>query len=58
MTVTFSGHYNISWSSKYDFFALKGKLQYELRYRKQGDPWTLVRPVENQGEEGTGREQY
>lgn len=41
VTVTFSGHYNISWSSKYDFFALKGKLQYELRYRKLGDPWTL-----------------
>uniref|UniRef100_A0A8C3WNI2 Interleukin 21 receptor n=1 Tax=Catagonus wagneri TaxID=51154 RepID=A0A8C3WNI2_9CETA len=41
VTVTFSGHYNISWSSSYNFFALKGKLQYELRYRKLGDPWAL-----------------
>ncbi|XP_006201288.1 interleukin-21 receptor [Vicugna pacos] len=41
VTVTFSGHYNISWSSSYDLFALKGKLQYELRYRKRGDPWAL-----------------
>lgn len=39
VTVTFSGHYNISWSSDYNVFALKGKLQYELRYRKLGDPW-------------------
>ncbi|XP_058892141.1 interleukin-21 receptor isoform X1 [Kogia breviceps] len=41
VTVTFSGHYNISWSSNYNFYALKGKLQYELRYRKLGDPWAL-----------------
>ncbi|XP_019573651.2 interleukin-21 receptor [Rhinolophus sinicus] len=41
VTVTFSGRYNISWSSNYDSFALKGKLQYELQYRKLGDPWTL-----------------
>ncbi|EPQ10248.1 Interleukin-21 receptor [Myotis brandtii] len=40
VTVTFSEHYNISWSSNYDSYALKGKLQYELRYRKRGDPWT------------------
>ncbi|XP_037670699.1 interleukin-21 receptor [Choloepus didactylus] len=44
VTVTFSGHYNISWSSDYDdpaFYALKGKLQYELQYRNRGDPWAL-----------------
>ncbi|XP_016071704.1 PREDICTED: interleukin-21 receptor [Miniopterus natalensis] len=41
VTVTFSGRYNISWSSNYDLYGLKGKLQYELRYRKQGDLWTL-----------------
>ncbi|XP_057605676.1 interleukin-21 receptor [Hippopotamus amphibius kiboko] len=41
VTVTFSGCYNISWSSNYSFYALKGKLQYELRYRKLGDPWAL-----------------
>lgn len=41
VTVTFSGHYNISWSSNYEAFALKGKLQYELQYRRLGDPWTL-----------------
>ncbi|XP_070269521.1 interleukin-21 receptor isoform X3 [Myotis yumanensis] len=40
VTVTFSEHYNISWSSNYDSYSLKGKLQYELRYRKRGDPWT------------------
>lgn len=40
VTVTFSGHYNISWSSNYDSYPLKGKLQYELQYRKRGDPWT------------------
>lgn len=49
MTVTFSGHYDVSWSSDYNFFALKGKLQYELRYRKLGDPWALVRPSEDWG---------
>lgn len=47
VTVTFSGHYNISWSSDYNLFALKGKLQYELRYRKLGDPWAQVRPLED-----------
>ncbi|KAK2499104.1 hypothetical protein MC885_015287 [Smutsia gigantea] len=44
VTVTFSGSYNISWSSNYDsynFYVLKGKLQYELQYRKLGDPWAL-----------------
>ncbi|XP_059934928.1 interleukin-21 receptor [Mesoplodon densirostris] len=41
VTVTCSGHYNISWSSNYNFYALQGKLQYELRYRKLGDPWAL-----------------
>uniref|UniRef100_A0A8C0KDP7 Interleukin 21 receptor n=1 Tax=Canis lupus dingo TaxID=286419 RepID=A0A8C0KDP7_CANLU len=44
VTVTFSGHYNISWSSSYNSYALKGKLQYELRYRKQGRSWALVSP--------------
>lgn len=40
MTVTFSEGYNISWSSSDDdAFALKGKLQYELQYRSQGDSW-------------------
>ena len=55
MTVTFSGQYNISWSSNYNFYALKGKLQYELRYRKLGDPWALVRPSEDWGEVGVAR---
>ncbi|XP_038395917.1 interleukin-21 receptor [Canis lupus familiaris] len=41
VTVTFSGHYNISWSSSYNSYPLKGKLQYELRYRKQGRSWAL-----------------
>lgn len=41
ITVTFSGRYNISWSSNYDSLALKDKLQYELQYRKLGDLWTL-----------------
>ncbi|XP_066236119.1 interleukin-21 receptor [Saccopteryx leptura] len=42
VTVTFSdGRYNISWSSHYDSYTFKGKLQYELQYRKRGDPWTL-----------------
>ncbi|XP_044089488.1 interleukin-21 receptor isoform X1 [Neovison vison] len=44
VTVTFSGHYNISWGSSYDSYALKGKLQYELRYRKRGRPWAPQRP--------------
>lgn len=54
MTVTFSGHYNISWSSNYDSFALKGKLQYELQYRKLGDPWSLVRESRRIKERGEG----
>ncbi|XP_004450519.2 interleukin-21 receptor [Dasypus novemcinctus] len=44
VTVTFSGSYNVSWSSDYDdptFYALKGKLQYELQYRNRADPWAL-----------------
>ncbi|XP_004439412.1 PREDICTED: interleukin-21 receptor isoform X1 [Ceratotherium simum simum] len=41
VTVTFSGRYNISWSSNYDSYALKGKLQYELRYRRRGEPRAL-----------------
>ncbi|XP_039113449.1 interleukin-21 receptor [Hyaena hyaena] len=41
VTVTFSEHYNISWDSNHDSYPLKGKLQHELRYRKQGDPWAL-----------------
>ncbi|CAK6444917.1 unnamed protein product [Pipistrellus nathusii] len=40
VTVTFSGQYNISWSAASDVYPLRGKLQYELQYRKQGDPWT------------------
>ncbi|XP_008054428.1 interleukin-21 receptor [Carlito syrichta] len=42
VTVTFSGSYHISWRSDYEhpsFYALKGKLQYELQYRNRGDPW-------------------
>ncbi|XP_021556068.1 interleukin-21 receptor [Neomonachus schauinslandi] len=42
VTVTFSEYCNISWSSNYDFFTLKGKLQYELRYRKLGGPRALA----------------
>lgn len=49
VTVTFSGHYNISWGSSYDSYALKGKLQYELRYRKRGRPWAPVRLPETRG---------
>ncbi|KAM6155910.1 interleukin-21 receptor [Rhynchocyon petersi] len=43
LTVTFSGHYNFSWSSDYEDPAslLKGKLQYELQYRNRADPWAL-----------------
>ncbi|XP_029803091.1 interleukin-21 receptor [Suricata suricatta] len=41
VTVTFSEHYNVSWDSSHDSYPLKGKLQHELRYRKQGDPWAL-----------------
>ncbi|XP_012500458.1 PREDICTED: interleukin-21 receptor [Propithecus coquereli] len=44
VTVTFSEHYNVSWRSDYEdpaFYALKGKLQYELQYRNRGDPWAL-----------------
>ncbi|XP_003795899.1 interleukin-21 receptor [Otolemur garnettii] len=44
VTVTFMGHYNVSWCSDYeepDFYALKGKLQYELQYRNRGDPSAL-----------------
>lgn len=54
MTVTFSGHYNISWSSNYDSYPLKGKLQYELQYRKRGDPWTQVRLQRMGGRAGGG----
>ncbi|KAG8513541.1 Interleukin-21 receptor [Galemys pyrenaicus] len=45
VTVTFSGQYNISWSSSSEAYALEGKLQYELRYRQQpgylwaSSPW-------------------
>ncbi|XP_062957379.1 interleukin-21 receptor [Cynocephalus volans] len=44
VTVTFSGLYNVSWRSDYEdpaFYALRGKLQYELQYRNRGDPWAL-----------------
>ncbi|KAM6166293.1 interleukin-21 receptor [Erethizon dorsatum] len=44
VTVTFSGHYNISWRSDYEdpvFYALRGKLQYELQYRNRADPLAL-----------------
>ncbi|XP_006859957.1 PREDICTED: interleukin-21 receptor [Chrysochloris asiatica] len=44
VTVTFSDHYNISWSSDYEdavSYTLKGKLQYELQYRSRSAPWTL-----------------
>uniref|UniRef100_F7BSP0 Interleukin 21 receptor n=1 Tax=Equus caballus TaxID=9796 RepID=F7BSP0_HORSE len=41
VTVTFSGLYNISWSSSYDSYGLQGKLQYELQYKMRGDPWAL-----------------
>ncbi|XP_042778188.1 interleukin-21 receptor isoform X1 [Panthera leo] len=41
VTVTFSEHYNVSWDSNHDSYPLKGKLQHELRYRRQGDPWAL-----------------
>uniref|UniRef100_A0A8C9UNS6 Interleukin 21 receptor n=1 Tax=Spermophilus dauricus TaxID=99837 RepID=A0A8C9UNS6_SPEDA len=42
VTVTFSGHYNVSWCSDYEepaFYALRGRMQYELQYRNRGDPW-------------------
>ncbi|XP_004691761.1 PREDICTED: interleukin-21 receptor [Condylura cristata] len=38
VTVTFSEHYNISWCSN-RAHALKGKLQYELQYWSQEEPW-------------------
>ncbi|XP_010621860.1 interleukin-21 receptor [Fukomys damarensis] len=45
VTVTFSGLYNVSWHSDYYedpvFYALRGKLQYELQYRDRADPWAL-----------------
>uniref|UniRef100_A0A8C0WJ81 Fibronectin type-III domain-containing protein n=1 Tax=Castor canadensis TaxID=51338 RepID=A0A8C0WJ81_CASCN len=44
VTVTFSGHYNVSWRSDYEdpaFYALRGKLWYQLQYRDLGDPWAL-----------------
>uniref|UniRef100_A0A0P6JCG6 Interleukin-21 receptor isoform 2 n=2 Tax=Heterocephalus glaber TaxID=10181 RepID=A0A0P6JCG6_HETGA len=44
VTVTFSGLYNVSWRSDYEepiFYALQGKLQYELQYRNRADPWAL-----------------
>lgn len=42
VTVTFLGYYNVSWRSDYEdptFYALKGKLQYEVQYRNRADPW-------------------
>lgn len=46
VTVTFSGHYNISWRSDYYeepvSYALRGKLRYELQYRNRADPLALV----------------
>ncbi|XP_012997181.1 interleukin-21 receptor isoform X2 [Cavia porcellus] len=45
VTVTFSGHYNISWRSDYYeepvSYALRGKLRYELQYRNRADPLAL-----------------
>nr|XP_020763591.1 interleukin-21 receptor [Odocoileus virginianus texanus] len=47
VTVNFSRYYNVSWSSSSSsiprdrVYALKDKLQYELRYRKVGEPWAL-----------------
>nr|XP_012635562.1 interleukin-21 receptor isoform X3 [Microcebus murinus] len=44
VTVTLSEQYNISWRSDYEdpaFYALRGKLQYELQYRNRADPWAL-----------------
>uniref|UniRef100_A0A8C2YRZ6 Interleukin 21 receptor n=2 Tax=Chinchilla lanigera TaxID=34839 RepID=A0A8C2YRZ6_CHILA len=44
VTVTFSGRYNIAWRSDYEdpaFYALQGKLQYELQYRNRADPLVL-----------------
>nr|XP_004668412.2 interleukin-21 receptor [Jaculus jaculus] len=44
VTVTFSGHYNVSWCSHYEdsaSYVLRGKLQYELQYRNLGDPLSL-----------------
>lgn len=46
VTVTFLGYYNVSWRSDYEdptFYALKGKLQYEVQYRNRADPWARVR---------------
>lgn len=63
MTVNFSRNYNISWSSSSSssprdlVYALKDKLQYELRYRKVGEPWARVRPSEDwAGGAGGGRD--
>ncbi|XP_037363969.1 interleukin-21 receptor [Talpa occidentalis] len=39
VTVTFSGHYNVSWSCNEEAYTLKGKLQYELQYRLLGGLW-------------------
>ncbi|XP_069920648.1 interleukin-21 receptor isoform X2 [Oryctolagus cuniculus] len=42
VTVTFLGYYNVSWSTDYEdptFYALRGKLQYEVQYRNRADPW-------------------
>ncbi|XP_008839979.1 interleukin-21 receptor [Nannospalax galili] len=44
VTVTFSGHYVVSWHSDYEaptFYPLRGKLQYELWYWDLGDPWAM-----------------
>lgn len=57
VTVTFSEHYNISWDSNHDSYPLKGKLQHELRYRKQGDPWALVRGSQRVGGQRGGEAQ-
>ncbi|XP_023572280.1 interleukin-21 receptor [Octodon degus] len=44
VTVTFSGRYVVTWRSDYEdpvFYPLRGKLQYELRYRNRADPLAL-----------------
>ena len=57
MTVTFLGRYNISWSSSYDSYPLVGKLQYELQYRRRGDPWSLVSTDHRGGVAGSAEPQ-
>uniref|UniRef100_A0A5F8GKG2 Fibronectin type-III domain-containing protein n=1 Tax=Monodelphis domestica TaxID=13616 RepID=A0A5F8GKG2_MONDO len=44
VTVTYFGDYNISWKTLYEdplYYALQNKLQYELRYKKLQDSWTV-----------------